>query len=179
MKVYTRRGDAGTSSLIGANNILKAELIFEALGDLDELNSHLGVIRAMGGLTFNPSLLDLQILIFQIGAEVASEPGHVHAQVAPMAGVVEGLEMAIDAMTSELPQLKNFILPGGSAEAARLHLARTVCRRAERHLVGLSKSKEVRPILIAFINRLSDWLFTAARLANVSSGQPETEWKPV
>ena len=176
MKIYTRTGDQGQTSLFGGARVAKNDARIEAYGTVDELSSHLGVCRA-GALPAETGaeLERVQADLFEIGAHLAS-PG-----TSRFAGVdaarIEALERAIDAMESELAPLTTFILPGGSLAAAQLHVARTVCRRAERCVVALGDDSAPTRSTIAYLNRLSDYLFVAARFANVRAGVADVPWK--
>lgn len=174
MKVYTRTGDDGTSGLFGGGRARKSDSVFHALGDLDEANCSIGALRACG----LPGPLDAlaaraQARLFEVGAEAASKPGSPHAAVAELGTVVADLEASIDAMEEGVAPLTAFILPGGSPRAAQAHLARAVCRRAERSLAALPGT---RSDLLAFVNRLSDWLFVLARELNRAEGVAEHVW---
>ena len=177
MKIYTKTGDEGQTGLIGGARIDKDDPAVEAFGALDELNSAIGLVRARSSESPLDFLLErLQRLVFEVGAEVASPPDHVRSQEAALGTIVTDLERSMDIQESMLPELKNFVLPGGSELGARLHWARCMARRAERRIVALGKSKELRPELLVFLNRLSDWMFLAARTANHESGLPEPVW---
>ena len=179
MKIYTKTGDAGETSLFDGTRVPKTHPRVVAYGDVDELQAALGVSAASG---LDPALADMIVSIqrdlFALGARLA-DPAH---RIAPRVSKVvisdesvERLERWIDRLDSELPPLRHFILSGGSAAGASLHLARTVCRRAERAVLALG-SDAVEPIVIVYINRLSDLLFVMARAANHRAGVAETEW---
>jgi cob(I)alamin adenosyltransferase len=183
MKVYTRGGDRGETSLLGGERVAKNEPRVEAYGAVDELNAAIGVALAQidPASDIRTNLGRVQSSLFDLGGELATPD--VDARVrkgAPFPRVrtedVSELERWIDALDAELEPLRAFVLPGGSAAAAALHLARTVCRRAERRLVALRANAAVAPVLIEYLNRLSDYLFTAARAANARAGVPETPW---
>jgi cob(I)alamin adenosyltransferase len=171
VKIYTRTGDRGETSLFGGARVPKNDARIEAYGTVDELNSHLGVVLAIEA---DAQLLAVQRDLFEIGAHLAS-PG-----TSRFAGVeasrIEELERGIDAMESELAPLKSFILPGGTSAAAQLHVARTVCRRAERLVVALNDGDTATQSSIAYLNRLSDYLFVAARYANHKRGVEDVPW---
>jgi cob(I)alamin adenosyltransferase len=172
MKIYTRGGDAGHTSLFGGSRVAKNDPLIEAYGTVDELNSVIGVVRAVwpsGPL--EPPLALIQADLFDLGAFLASP--EATALNVPSSRIDE-LERDIDAMESELAPLRNFILPGGSLPAAHLHVARTVCRRAERLVVALG---ERYAEVIRYLNRLSDYLFVAARFANMKLGRDDELWK--
>lgn len=176
MKIYTRSGDEGQTSLFGGARVSKDDPRIDAYGTVDELNSLIGLARA----TFPVSPVDAQLQrvqgdLFEIGAHLAS-PGTSRFEGIP-AGRIEDLEQAIDAAEGRLSPLTSFILPGGTIPAATLHLARTVCRRAERLVVGLRDDSGPTRTTIAYLNRLSDFLFVAARLANAVEGVDDVPWK--
>ena len=176
MKIYTRTGDRGETSLFGGARVAKNDARIEAYGTVDELSSFIGLARA--AWPFSPAdeqLHQAQIDLFEIGAHLAS-PG-----TSRFPGVdttrIEELEHAIDAMTNDLTPLTTFILPGGSIAAAHLHVARTVCRRAERLVVALQDESAETQSTIAYLNRLSDYLFVAARFANAKHEINDVPWK--
>jgi len=176
VKIYTRTGDSGETSLFGGARIAKHDPRIEAYGTTDELNSVIGVARAAWPSSpIDTQLHEIQSDLFEIGAYLAS-PGsnRFHGVAEPR---IEALEKAIDAMEGELPQLTAFILPGGSMPAAQLHVARTVCRRAERRVIALGESSADMRTTITYLNRLSDYLFVAARFANLKHGISDTPWK--
>lgn len=177
MKIYTRTGDLGETSLFGGARVAKNDARIEAYGTIDELSSHLGVARASGIPSEVDAVLEqVQRDLFDVGAHLAS-PGTSRFPGVDAQRIAE-LESAIDAMERELAPLKNFILPGGSLAAAQLHVARTVCRRAERLVVALQDDTPATLSTIAYVNRLSDYLFVAARFANRRADVPDVEWKP-
>lgn len=172
MKIYTRTGDAGQTSLFGGARVAKNDSRIEAYGTIDELNSFIGIARASWPSSPVDRELDLvQNDLFVIGAQLAAPGNTQFAGVDPKR--VEALERAIDAVERDLTSLTNFILPGGSMAAAHLHVARTVCRRAERLVVGLESPSQTA---IAYLNRLSDFLFVAARAANSLHGVADVIW---
>ncbi len=177
MKIYTKTGDDGSTGLYGGARCSKNSVRIRAIGEVDELNACLGVAACS---IEEPNCLqgvrEIQNRLFDLGAELANPRGESRARVS--AEDVAFLEDSIDAMTFQLPQLRAFILPGGSPAAAWLHLARTVCRRCERSLIELNEIESVVPQSRIYINRLSDWLFTAARLCNSFDNSPEIEWHP-
>jgi cob(I)alamin adenosyltransferase len=178
MKIYTKTGDTGETGLFGGTRVSKASPRVAAYGDVDELNSALGLARVHRIDDERDALLGtIQIDLFDLGAELAARPGKKSA--APQIGdrEIERLEAAIDRAEEELAPLTTFILPGGSPGAAHLHLARTVCRRAERAVVGLAAEDAPRPELIRYLNRLSDLLFVLARLANARAGVADVPWE--
>jgi len=178
LKIYTRTGDTGETSLFDNTRVSKADARVDAYGEVDELNACLGAARAAGLDTELASMLEeIQKELFAIGARLA-DPSHRIAPRVTKASIAEEqvtrLEAGIDHLIAELPALRRFILPGGSQAGSLLHLARTVCRRAERRVVVLAPP--VDPIVVVYLNRLSDLLFVMARAANHRSGVPETEW---
>ncbi len=178
MKIYTRTGDDGTTGLLGSGRVLKCAARVEAFGSVDELNAVLGVARAhdaQGWLT--GELEALQSRLFSLGAELAAvEPAKLTTIERVADADVAGLERQIDRLEAELPPLKRFVLPAGTPLAAQLHLARTVCRRAERRLVELGQEETIEPVLVRYLNRLADLLFVMARWCNRRAEVPETEW---
>ncbi|MDP9361952.1 MAG: cob(I)yrinic acid a,c-diamide adenosyltransferase [Acidobacteriota bacterium] len=175
MKIYTKTGDGGETSLFGGARVRKNDSRIEAYGTVDELNSFIGVARAAWpSSSFDGLFHTIQSDLFDIGAHLAS-PG-TSRFAGPDAARVEALEQAIDAMESELAPLKLFILPGGSLAAAQLHVARTVCRRAERLVVALRDDDDATKASITYLNRLSDFLFVAARYANHKHGVADVPW---
>jgi len=178
-KVYTRTGDDGTTGLGGGQRVSKDALRIRAYGSVDELNSVLGAALA-GGLdaSIAAELARVQNELFHLGSDLCVLEEDKQAMPVPVIERrhVEALEKAIDGLASELTPLENFILPGGTAGAAQLHLARTVCRRAERELVALAADEEVNPVTIEYLNRLSDALFVMARYENFKQGEPDVLW---
>ena len=179
MKIYTKTGDRGETGLFGGARVSKASARVDAYGALDELNSVLGLVRTEPFDEELDALLGrVQSQLFNLGAELATAPESKVAVGVPLVSEAEvaALEGAIDRAEAELPPLKTFVLPGGSRAAAHLHLARTVCRRAERKLVLLGQTESVRPEAVRFVNRLSDALFVFARLANQRLGVADVPW---
>jgi cob(I)alamin adenosyltransferase len=171
-KVYTKSGDAGETSLVGGERVSKADLRVAAYGEVDELNSVLGLARSLrGGEELDALLGRIQNELFTLGADLASPAGTPVPRIAE-ARIAE-MEQAIDHYLGELEPLAEFILPGGSQLGATLHLARTVARRAERAVVALSQREEVNPPALCYLNRLSDLLFVLARVANRRAGVAE------
>ncbi len=179
MKIYTRTGDAGQTGLFGGVRVSKASDQVEAYGEIDELNSVLGVVRAVGPLggSFDELLAAIQSRLFDLGAELANgKPGKDLGIPLVTDEDVTAMEHAIDRAELDVPPLKTFVLPGGRALAAHLHVARCVCRGAERRVVALGDRQPVRPEVLRYLNRLSDLLFTLARLANKSAGIEDVPW---
>ena len=179
MKIYTKTGDAGETSLFDNTRVSKADARVDAYGEVDEVNACLGAARAAGVDNETSALIDgLQKDLFALGARLADPSSRIAGRVTKASigeADVQRLEQAIDRLESTLPPLRRFILPGGSPAGALLHLARTVCRRGERRVIGLGPGA-VDPILIVYLNRLSDLLFVMARAVNHRAGVPETEW---
>ena len=181
MKIYTRTGDQGDTGLFGGGRVPKDHPRVVAYGDVDELNSMLGVVRATEPTEFSDSLLEsIQQDLFSIGGQLAAPvPGPVARALAKAELPPERvtlLERMIDEADVELPPLRAFVLPAGTSKAAALHYARTVCRRAERSVVHLARESQVPSVFVVYLNRLSDLLFTLARLANHRSGVSDTTW---
>lgn len=177
MNIYTKTGDSGTTGLIGGRRVPKDDVVIEMVGALDELNAAIGSVRTLTEDWPLEFLLEKsQRLVFEIGSEVASCSEGVEPRVAELRNIVENLERSIDLQTRMLPELKNFVLPGGCELAARLHWARCMARRAERQFVRFSREFKARNELLVFLNRLSDWLFVAARTANQDAGLDEPIW---
>ena len=179
--IYTRAGDEGRTQLGGGQVVSKHSLRIEALGDLDELNAILGTALSMEApASLADPLRRVQNDLFDLGAETCFEPADADAARIPQLEQrhVDWLESAIDQATPRLGTLNNFILPGGSPCAASLHLARTVCRRAERNLVRVHQQDGGRAVCLRYLNRLSDALFQWARIANLEAGTAETLWRP-
>ncbi|HNS98218.1 MAG TPA: cob(I)yrinic acid a,c-diamide adenosyltransferase [Polyangiaceae bacterium] len=181
MKIYTRTGDDGTTSLFGGKRVSKAGDRVEAYGVVDEANSILGLARAMKLDPWSDEVLQkIQRDLFTLGAEIASGRNAQSKLRMPLIGSadVQRIEKAIDEAEQQLAPLHSFILPGGSLAASTLHLARTVVRRAERMLVALSNSEPVRQEILEYINRASDLMFVLARLANMHQGVEDVPWLP-
>jgi len=181
MKIYTRTGDAGETGLFGGGRVAKDDPRVEAYGDVDELNAVLGVARAVDQMPrIDEVLVLVQRDLFAIGALLATPDRDRMAQQLAKARIDEDriaeLEQAIDDAEVELEPLRAFILPGGTPKAAALHVARTVCRRAERRVVALRHDVELPELAVIYLNRLSDLLFTLARLANRRAGAGEVTW---
>lgn len=177
-KVYTRTGDSGTTSLVGGTRVAKDSVRLEAYGTVDELNSWLGLIAVSPAVSLDDKALlaAVQNRLFDVGSMLATE-GSSPWQPAPMSpSAVEDIEHAIDRLDSSLPAHNRFILPGGSADAARCNIARCVARRAERRILTLAREVDVDPVLIRFVNRLSDYLFVLSRAININCGVDEIFW---
>jgi cob(I)alamin adenosyltransferase len=181
VKIYTKTGDGGETALFGGPRVMKSDHRVEAYGEVDELNAALGAVRAgVEDPELERLLAHVQDELFAVGAELAT-PHQARARTAipPIDPAwAARLEAAIDRWDAELPALTSFVLPGGTRTAAALHLARCVCRRAERRVVALAAEAAVAPEALVYLNRLSDFLFVAARVANHRAGRPETPWRP-
>jgi len=177
-RLYTRTGDAGSTALFGAGRVSKADSRVEAYGSVDELNAVLGWVNTMVDASeIGDALAIVQRDLFAIGAHLATPPGRRSPKLPPLPSErIDEIERWIDTAEDAVPELTAFILPGGSPPAAALHVARTVCRRAERRVVDLSLSNSIDAVIIMYLNRLSDWLFAAARLANHRAGIADREW---
>lgn len=175
-KVYTRTGDDGTTGLGDGTRTRKDSARVEAYGTVDELNSAIGVVLSCAGVPtdINALLVHIQHALFDLGGELCI-PGMETIHEAD----VTGLEQTLDHYNADLPRLKEFILPGGGAAAAHCHIARTVCRRAERRVVTLARAEPVRPEVVHYLNRLSDLLFVLCRVLARASGQGEVLWDHV
>jgi cob(I)alamin adenosyltransferase len=179
MKIYTKKGDKGSTSLFGGTRVSKSSPRINAYGTVDELNSVMG-LAASCGLSENGTGLvkKIQEDLLVLGDDLSTPPDYKERINRMDEETIRELEAAIDAMEEELPPLKNFILPGGAPQGAALHLARTVCRRAERAAVRCTKEEEISALAIKYLNRLSDFLFVLARFENKQAGVVENIWKP-
>lgn len=179
MRIYTRGGDDGSTGLFGGRRVSKAAPRVEAYGSIDELNAVLGWAGAAGlPAAVEEILAGVQETCFRLGAFLAAAEGADPGVDPVIAADVETMEAAIDALEADLQPLQSFILPGGSEGAARLHVARTVCRRAERGVVALAEVETVDPLYLRWLNRLSDLLFVQARYANFVEGRDDVPWQP-
>jgi cob(I)alamin adenosyltransferase len=181
MKIYTRTGDQGQTSLLGGSRVPKDHLRIEAYGTVDELNSHLGLLRDWSTERHKDLLLEIQTTLFSIGSRLASgSDAEADSFKVPQVTDAEitALEMAMDELDKALPVMRNFILPGGHPAVSQAHICRTVCRRAERRCVQLGTQEEVPAVLIRYLNRLSDLLFVVARSLGHELGVTERPWKP-
>ena len=189
MKIYTKTGDDGTTGLIGGSRVRKCDPRLDGYGTVDELNAGLGLAATAAAADGDAPagrladvlarLREVQADLFVLGSHLATPDESPHkASLPPLdETMVTRLEMQIDAAEGELPPLRNFVLPGGTETSARLHVARTVCRRAERLLVDYALDRPVPSIALTYLNRLSDWLFVHARLANHRAGVADIPWK--
>jgi len=181
MKIYTRTGDKGDTGLLGGSRVPKDHLRIEAYGTVDELNSHLGLLRDMAVPYHGELIAGIQHTLFAIGSRLASssEEEATRFQVPQVGDAdIDALEHAMDIMDKELEPMRNFILPGGHPTVSQAHIARTVCRRAERRVVQLAAQEPVPEHVVRYLNRLSDLLFVMARHLGKLHGVPDTPWKP-
>ncbi len=181
-RIYTKTGDAGSTSLIGGTKVLKSHLRIESYGTVDELNSYIGLVHDLLNDFHCKSILrQIQDRLFTIGSSLASDGGNSASM--PLPGLKETdvavLEKEIDAMENELEPLKQFILPGGHPVVSHIHIARCVCRRAERHIVCLQEQGQfVEPLVIKYLNRLSDFLFVLSRFTAKQLNVADVPWQP-
>ena len=180
MKIYTKTGDGGKTSLLGGTRVAKYHLRIESYGTVDELNAHLGMLRSMeirGDLV--KDLTNIQDRLFTIGSHLASEPGDRKFKIPEIKDSdVRFVENRIDEMDSELEPMKNFVLPGGHPIIAQAHITRCVCRRAERITQHLNAESDVIEVIPIYLNRLSDYLFVLSRKLSTDLGVKETPWIP-
>lgn len=174
-KIYTKTGDAGETGIIGGKRVPKNHVRIEACGTIDEANAAMGlVISHLTDLTLRAQLERIQGMLFEIGV-VLADPRARHTR--PDDGDVKELELSIDDLSERLPELRHFILPGGATVSAQAHLARTMVRRAERRAVTVGQGGDVPPVIIRYLNRLSDYLFVLAQALNQTAGIKEKEWR--
>ena len=179
MKIYTKGGDKGETSLIGGDRVLKSHSRIEAYGTVDELNAIIGIVRDSGKHKESElQLQSIQNVRFSIGSALAAVEGHKMQLPEFDETDIVALENSIDQMNEELPDLRNFILPGGDLASSHCHLARTVCRRAERKVVAMQQELRVEPMIVKYINRLSDYFFTLGRFYTTINKGEETLWNP-
>lgn len=179
MKIYTKKGDTGETSLIGGVRVKKSNVRIHAYGTVDELNSVVGLVRdSATNAAIIDQILEIQDRLFIIGSQLASAPGSKMKLPEISPKDIANLEKYIDAMNEELPELKSFILPGGDLAVSYCHLARTVCRRAERWVIEVDESEKVDPIIIEYLNRLSDYFFMLSRKISLDNNANEIPWKP-
>ncbi len=180
MKIYTKTGDTGETALFGGQRVAKDALRIEAYGAVDELNAFLGLaVHHCTSPDIQSRLQRVQGELFQVGADLATPLDAKTSYISRLdADPARRLESEIDEWQELLPPLTSFILPGGSQPSAALHIARTICRRAERRTVSLARAEPINEAVIVYLNRLSDWLFVLARLVNHRHNVPETPWRP-
>jgi len=180
MKIYTKTGDNGTTSLFGGKHVSKADIRIDTYGTVDELNAYVGLVRDQEiNQERKPTLVEIQDRLFTIGSMLAAEPGNTKIKIPHLSDKdIALLEKEIDAMDEALPPMKFFVLPGGHTAVSFCHVARTVCRRAERLVIALNEHEAVEPLVIQYLNRLSDYLFVLARIMAHELNVEETPWKP-
>lgn len=180
MKIYTKTGDSGTTSLLGGARVSKAHVRIEAYGTVDELNSYVGLLRDQEVNSSRKDFLKtIQDRLFTIGADLATQPGKDKV-VKPdlLESDITLLEEAMDKMDEKLPPLTSFVLPGGHQSVSFSHIARCVCRRAERIAIALNDQEPVSPLVIQYLNRLSDYLFVLGRMMALELNAEEVKWEP-
>ena len=184
MKIYTKKGDTGTTQLIGGMRVPKHHHRIEAYGTVDELNSFIGLVRDQHiSDQYRKILIEIQDRLFTIGSSLATDPEHTGNKTRERIPVlkeedVDFLEREIDRMDEKLPEMKSFVLPGGHMTVSHCHVARCVCRRAERLVTALSENEYVDPLVVKYLNRLSDYLFVLSRMLAHELNVEETPWKP-
>jgi cob(I)alamin adenosyltransferase len=178
-RIYTRGGDRGETSLGDGSRVSKLDCRIGAFGTVDELNANIGLVLAGELLDeFRPALERVQNELFDVGADLSVPYGVGDGRLRVADERIAELERDCDRFNADLPELKSFVLPGGTEAAARLHVARTICRRAEREALATSREVEINPLVPVYLNRLSDLLFILARAANAAAGRDEPLWKP-
>lgn len=180
MKIYTKTGDMGTTALFGGKRVSKADLRIDTYGTVDELNSYLGLVRDQEiNQKRKDILVEIQDRLFTVGSILATEPGNTKVKVPALhESDITLLETAIDAMDAELPPMRSFVLPGGHPSVSFCHISRTICRRAERLTIALHTQESIDPLVIKYLNRLSDYLFVLSRKMAHELQIEETPWKP-
>lgn len=180
MKVYTKKGDQGTTGLIGGTRILKSSLRIEAYGTVDELNSHVGLLRDLSeSEKLSAQLLEIQDRLFTLGSHLAADPIKSKMKLPDITSEdVENLEKWMDEMDEELEPMRFFVLPGGHPTVSHCHIARCVCRRAERIVVDLNQSEPVEAVIMKYLNRLSDYIFVLSRKLTKDLNADEKPWVP-
>lgn len=180
MKIYTKTGDTGLTSLIGGTRVPKSSLRIECYGTVDELNAHLGLVRDQDvNAARRPVLKEIQDRLFTIGAALAADPEKAHRKLPDLhAADVTLLEDEMDQMSARLPELRAFVLPGGHPAVSHAHVARCVCRRAERLVIHLGEESFVAELVVVYLNRLSDYLFVLSRAMTHELGAEEVTWQP-
>ena len=180
MKIYTKTGDEGSTGLFGGKRLPKDDLRIETYGTVDELNSHIGLLRDQQGNEEQLStLLEIQDRLFTMGSLLATDPEKSNLKLPELhESDVLLLEKEIDKMNESLPEMKSFVLPGGHQTVSFCHIARCVCRRAERRVVTLAQIAQINPLIVKYLNRLSDYLFVLSRMLSHKLNAPETPWKP-
>lgn len=178
--MYTKKGDDGTTGLIGGTRVSKDDIRIEAYGTVDELNSWIGLVRDQGPLLDRKAeLIIIQETLFSIGSHLAADPENNRMKLPEIeASRIEDLENSIDLMEEDLAPMKNFVLPGGDQTVSQIHITRCVSRRAERRVISLANTAPVDPLIIGYLNRLSDYLFVLSRRVNLAQEGEETPWIP-
>ncbi len=179
MKIYTKTGDQGTTSLFGGKRVSKSDLRIDSYGTVDELNSYIGLLRDQEVNQIRKEVLvEIQDRLFTIGSILATEPGNEKVKIpALIESDITYLEKEMDAMDAKLPPMRFFVLPGGHPSVSFGHVARTVCRRAERLVIALNHQETIDPLVIKYLNRLSDYLFMLCRMMAQELNIEETPWK--
>lgn len=179
IKIYTKTGDTGLTSLLGGTRVPKHHVRIEAYGTIDELNSHIGLLRdTIDSSVHSDLLIGVQNMLFTIGSHLAADPEKNRMELPAIPdNSVTILEKAIDEISAEVPEMRSFVLPGGHIHVSQCHIARCVCRRAERAVLRLSENAQVEGIHIQYLNRLSDYLFMLARWLTFKLGATEIPWK--
>jgi cob(I)alamin adenosyltransferase len=179
MKIYTKTGDQGTTSLVGGTRVLKSDLRIDSYGTVDELNSYIGLLRDQDvNQSRKDILIEIQDRLFTIGSILATEPSNTKVKIPALQETdIAFLEEQIDGMDATLPPMRFFVLPGGHASVSFGHVARTVCRRAERHVITLSHQETIQPLVIKYLNRLSDYLFVLCRAMAQELKIEEITWR--
>ncbi|MCB0488551.1 MAG: cob(I)yrinic acid a,c-diamide adenosyltransferase [Cyclobacteriaceae bacterium] len=180
MKIYTKTGDAGSTGLFGGSRVSKGDLRIETYGTIDELNSHIGLLRDQEVNNHRREfIINIQDRLFTIGSILATEPGNIKVKIPSLSQKdVTLLEKEIDLMDSQLEPMKFFVLPGGHTSVSCGHIARTVCRRAERLVIRLHELEKVEELVLQYLNRLSDYLFVLCRMMSKELGVTDVPWKP-
>jgi cob(I)alamin adenosyltransferase len=180
MKIYTKTGDKGTTALFGGARVPKHHIRIESYGTVDELNSYIGLLRHRNIGTENQDVLgEVQDRLFTLGSILAMDPSKDNLKVPQLSpDDIELLEKEIDRMTEVLPEMRSFVLPGGNDSVSFCHIARCVCRRAERLVVQLNETEDIDSMVVTYLNRLSDYLFTLSRMISHQDNAPEVPWKP-
>jgi len=181
MKIYTRKGDDGTTGLLGGVRVPKHHARIDAYGNVDELNSYLGLLRDLLADAPHASfILEAQDRLFTIGSHLALDPDHEGKMQLPALHIndVEQLEREMDRLNEHLPEMKHFVLPGGHTVVSHCHIARCICRRAERSVTFLTEQSRVDVVILQYLNRLSDYLFVLSRAVSVEKNAVEMPWRP-
>lgn len=179
MKIYTKKGDQGTTGILGGTRLPKHHLRIDSYGTVDELNSFVGALRDSVGDNFHEELIRIQEELFTIGSNLAADPEKNKMEL-PMISEedVSVLENSMDEMDKPLPEMRSFVLPGGHPAVSNAHVCRTVCRRAERACSALSENENVDPLILRYLNRLSDYFFVLSRKLTYDLGVEEVPWRP-